>query len=134
VQPSRSSFTQMQSRAVGSKLAVQGADEDQPGMFKRVIIRISRRPSAPKRISSFDSVLDSNELSGSPLFESANFFGSWLEIDTDDDDSDFLDVKSYSYLAMLENNFMKDYLCCNQTLDSLHDLLWHYEIHHAQQP
>jgi transcription factor SFP1 len=34
----------------------------------------------------------------------------------------------------MEANFMKDYICCGITLDSLHELLQHYEEAHAQVP
>ncbi|KAG9241149.1 hypothetical protein BJ878DRAFT_428766 [Calycina marina] len=40
---------------------------------------------------------------------------------------------SSSYMPKLEANFMKDFACCGRTLPSLHDLLAHYEEHHAQQ-
>lgn len=40
---------------------------------------------------------------------------------------------SSSYMPKLEANFMKDFACCGKTLPSLHDLLAHYEEHHAQQ-
>lgn len=39
---------------------------------------------------------------------------------------------SSSYLPKLEANFMKDFTCCGNVLPSLHDLLQHYEEHHAQ--
>lgn len=41
---------------------------------------------------------------------------------------------SSSYLPKMEANFMKDYVCCGITLDSLHELLQHYEEAHAQVP
>ncbi|KAG9693522.1 hypothetical protein KCU85_g4864, partial [Aureobasidium melanogenum] len=41
---------------------------------------------------------------------------------------------SSSYLPKMEANFMKDYICCGITLDSLHELLQHYEEAHAQVP
>ncbi|KAK4983019.1 Transcriptional regulator of ribosomal biogenesis proteins [Elasticomyces elasticus] len=34
----------------------------------------------------------------------------------------------------MEANFMRDYICCGITLDSLHELLQHYEEAHAQVP
>ncbi|KAH8596783.1 hypothetical protein B0O99DRAFT_108751 [Bisporella sp. PMI_857] len=40
---------------------------------------------------------------------------------------------SSSYMPKLEAQFMKDFACCGKTLPSLHDLLAHYEEHHAQQ-
>lgn len=40
---------------------------------------------------------------------------------------------SSSYLPKMEANFMRDFSCCGQTLPSLHELLQHYEEHHAQQ-
>ena len=40
---------------------------------------------------------------------------------------------SSSYLPKLEANFMKDFRCCGLTLPSTHELLQHYEEHHAQQ-
>jgi transcription factor SFP1 len=39
---------------------------------------------------------------------------------------------SSSYLPKMEANFLKDYSCCGITLDSLHELLQHYEENHAQ--
>ena len=39
---------------------------------------------------------------------------------------------SSSYLPKMEANFMKDFTCCGLTLDSLHDLLQHFEERHAQ--
>lgn len=41
---------------------------------------------------------------------------------------------SSSYLPKMEANFMKDYICCGVTLDSLHELLQHYEEAHAGVP
>ena len=38
---------------------------------------------------------------------------------------------SSSYLPKLEANFMKDFICCNKKLGSLHDLLQHYEDEHT---
>ncbi|KAI9702731.1 MAG: Transcriptional regulator of ribosomal biogenesis proteins [Bogoriella megaspora] len=38
---------------------------------------------------------------------------------------------SSSYLPKMEANFMRDYVCCGNRLDSLHDLLQHYESSHA---
>ncbi|KAI9677954.1 MAG: Transcriptional regulator of ribosomal biogenesis proteins [Bathelium mastoideum] len=38
---------------------------------------------------------------------------------------------SSSYLPKMEANFMKDYVCCGLQLDSLHELLQHYEQAHA---
>lgn len=40
---------------------------------------------------------------------------------------------SSSYLPKLEANFMKDFRCCGLVLPSTHELLQHYEEHHAQQ-
>lgn len=40
---------------------------------------------------------------------------------------------SSSYLPKMEANFMRDFTCCGLTLDSLHDLLQHFEETHAQQ-
>jgi transcription factor SFP1 len=42
-------------------------------------------------------------------------------------------LHSSSYLPKMETNFLKDYSCCGQTLDSLHELLQHFEENHAQQ-
>ncbi|KAL8924337.1 MAG: hypothetical protein Q9208_004118 [Pyrenodesmia sp. 3 TL-2023] len=39
---------------------------------------------------------------------------------------------SSSYIPKLEANFMKDFSCCSQTLDSLHELVQHYEENHAE--
>lgn len=39
---------------------------------------------------------------------------------------------SSSYIPKLEANFMKDFSCCSQTIDSLHDLVQHYEETHAE--
>lgn len=41
---------------------------------------------------------------------------------------------SSSYVPKMEANFMKDYACCNIKLDSLHELLEHYEEQHAAVP
>lgn len=41
---------------------------------------------------------------------------------------------SSSYLPKMEANYMKDYVCCDIHLDSMHELLQHYEEAHAQQP
>nr|POE80021.1 transcription factor sfp1 [Quercus suber] len=41
---------------------------------------------------------------------------------------------SSSYLPKMEANYMKDYVCCDIRLDSMHELLQHYEEAHAQQP
>ncbi|KAG8623656.1 hypothetical protein KVT40_008632 [Elsinoe batatas] len=41
---------------------------------------------------------------------------------------------SSSYLPKMEANFMRDYVCCGITLDSMHELLQHYEEAHAGQP
>ncbi|KAF2758613.1 hypothetical protein EJ05DRAFT_358977 [Pseudovirgaria hyperparasitica] len=41
---------------------------------------------------------------------------------------------SSSYLPKMEANFMKDFTCCGLTLDSLHELLQHFEEAHAQAP
>ncbi|KAL1624052.1 Transcriptional regulator of ribosomal biogenesis proteins [Diplodia seriata] len=38
---------------------------------------------------------------------------------------------SSSYLPKMEANFMKDFNCCGLTLDSLHELLQHFEEFHA---
>jgi transcription factor SFP1 len=42
-------------------------------------------------------------------------------------------LHSSSYLPKMETNFLRDYSCCGQTLDSLHELLQHFEENHAQQ-
>ena len=34
----------------------------------------------------------------------------------------------------MEANYMKDYVCCDIRLDSMHELLQHYEEAHAAQP
>ncbi|KAI9677165.1 MAG: Transcriptional regulator of ribosomal biogenesis proteins [Trizodia sp. TS-e1964] len=41
---------------------------------------------------------------------------------------------SSSYLPKLEAHFMKNFSCCGITLPSLHDLVQHYEVSHANQP
>ncbi|KAK8228847.1 hypothetical protein HDK90DRAFT_504470 [Phyllosticta capitalensis] len=41
---------------------------------------------------------------------------------------------SSSYLPKMEANFMKDFNCCGLTLDSLHELLQHFEECHANPP
>ncbi|KAK5134610.1 hypothetical protein LTR08_006266 [Meristemomyces frigidus] len=41
---------------------------------------------------------------------------------------------SSSYLPKMEANYMKDYVCCEIALDSMHELLQHYEEAHAAQP
>ena len=41
---------------------------------------------------------------------------------------------SSSYLPKMEANYMKDYVCCDIQLDSMHELLQHYEEAHAAQP
>jgi len=41
--------------------------------------------------------------------------------------------QSSSYLPKLEAEFCRDFSCCGLPLPSLHDLLRHYEEHHAQQ-
>jgi len=41
---------------------------------------------------------------------------------------------SSSYLPKMEANYMKDYMCCDIPLDSMHELLQHYEEAHAGQP
>jgi len=41
---------------------------------------------------------------------------------------------SSSYLPKMEAAFMKDFTCCGLTLDSLHDLLQHFEETHANAP
>ncbi|PNS18189.1 hypothetical protein CAC42_7558 [Sphaceloma murrayae] len=41
---------------------------------------------------------------------------------------------SSSYLPKMEANFMRDYVCCGITLDSMHELLQHYEEAHAGVP
>lgn len=40
---------------------------------------------------------------------------------------------SSSYLPKMEANFMKDFKCCGLVLPTTHELLQHYEEHHAQQ-
>lgn len=40
---------------------------------------------------------------------------------------------SSSYLPKMEANFMRDFICCGLILESLHDLLQHFEEQHAQQ-
>ncbi|KAI1002968.1 hypothetical protein K3495_g5237 [Podosphaera aphanis] len=39
--------------------------------------------------------------------------------------------RSSSYIRVLEANFMKDFSCCGTTLDTLHELLEHYEKSHV---
>ncbi|KAK4503835.1 hypothetical protein PRZ48_004750 [Zasmidium cellare] len=41
---------------------------------------------------------------------------------------------SSSYLPKMEANYMRDYVCCDIHLDSMHELLQHYEEMHAAQP
>lgn len=41
---------------------------------------------------------------------------------------------SSSYLPKMEANYMKDYVCCDIKLASMHELLQHYEEYHAGQP
>lgn len=41
---------------------------------------------------------------------------------------------SSSYLPKMEATYMKDYRCCDIQLDSMHELLQHYEEAHAAQP
>lgn len=41
---------------------------------------------------------------------------------------------SSSYLPKMEANYMRDYVCCDIRLDSMHELLQHYEEAHAAQP
>lgn len=41
---------------------------------------------------------------------------------------------SSSYLPKMEATYMKDYVCCDIHLDSMHELLQHYEEAHAAQP
>ncbi len=41
---------------------------------------------------------------------------------------------SSSYLPKMEATYMKDYVCCDIRLDSMHELLQHYEEAHAAQP
>lgn len=41
---------------------------------------------------------------------------------------------SSSYLPKMEANYMKDYVCCDIHLDSMHELLQHYEEAHATHP
>ena len=41
---------------------------------------------------------------------------------------------SASYLPKMEANYMRNYLCCDIQLDSMHELLQHYEEAHAAQP
>ena len=43
-------------------------------------------------------------------------------------------LHSSSYLPKMEANYMKDYVCCDIHLDSMHELLQHYEEAHAAQP
>lgn len=43
-------------------------------------------------------------------------------------------LHSSSYLPKMEANYMKDYVCCDIRLDSMHELLQHYEEAHAAQP
>ena len=40
-------------------------------------------------------------------------------------------IHSSSYIPKMEANFMRDFSCCGKTLDSLHDLIQHYEESHA---
>lgn len=40
---------------------------------------------------------------------------------------------SSSYFPKMEADFMRDFCCCNLTLPSMHDLLHHYEVCHAEQ-
>lgn len=107
-------------------------DEDQPRMFKRVIIRISRRPPAPQFTSStgdwgsIDLPWELLEVSDFGLYEPDTYFGSSY---TEGDKSD----SSYDEPLMIEDTFMKGFVCCGQTVNSLHGLLMHYEIHHVPQ-
>lgn len=39
---------------------------------------------------------------------------------------------SSSYIPKLEANFMRDFICCDRTWPTLHDLLQHYEENHTQ--
>lgn len=41
---------------------------------------------------------------------------------------------SSSYLPKMEAAYMRDYVCCDIRLDSMHELLQHYEEAHAAQP
>ncbi|KAF2716268.1 hypothetical protein K431DRAFT_235729 [Polychaeton citri CBS 116435] len=41
---------------------------------------------------------------------------------------------SSSYLPKMEANYMRDYRCCDIKLDSMHELLQHYEEAHAAMP
>ncbi len=41
---------------------------------------------------------------------------------------------SSSYYPKMEADFMRDFYCCNITHPSMHDLLHHYEVCHAEQP
>lgn len=38
----------------------------------------------------------------------------------------------YHSPPLVEENFLKDFSCCGQKIHGLHDLLWHYEVKHAQ--
>lgn len=41
---------------------------------------------------------------------------------------------SNSYIPKLEANFMRDFICCDRTWPTLHDLLQHYEENHHSTP
>ncbi|KAG8163663.1 hypothetical protein KVR01_006960 [Diaporthe batatas] len=43
-------------------------------------------------------------------------------------------LQSTSYLPKLEQNFMRDFRCCDRTWPTLHDLLQHYEENHHGNP
>lgn len=43
-------------------------------------------------------------------------------------------LQSTSYLPKLEQNFMRDFRCCDQKFSTLHDLLEHYEENHHNNP
>ncbi|EON69453.1 hypothetical protein W97_08713 [Coniosporium apollinis CBS 100218] len=63
--------------------------------------------------------------------------GSWIRDDIMTGTSPYAfqqspSFHSSSYLPKLEANFMRDFACCGLTLDSLHDLLQHYETAHAE--
>jgi hypothetical protein len=98
-------------------------DEDEPGLFKRVTIRIARGPPAGQSTA---SLKDEWINIGLPShFYRTNVFTFY---DSEDPWNDaYPDVSSAdSYCALLENNFMKDFLCCGKTIPTLHDLVQHY--------
>jgi hypothetical protein len=114
-------------------------DEDEPGSFKRVTIRIAREPPAGQSTASLKDEWINIGLP--PNFYRTNAFTFYDSEDPWNDpwndaypDSDFNDVNSAdSYYALLEDNFMKDFLCCGKTIPTLHDLLQHYEESHPQE-